>query len=45
MFTIYSPMFGCIGRYATANDAQVAIRYLPYSVRQQAMVSTIKEAA
>lgn len=44
-FTIFAPTIGYIGQYATAIDAQSAMRYLPYSVRQNATISEIGQIA
>lgn len=37
-FTIYAPSIGHIGQYATTDEAQAAIRFLPYSVRHEATI-------
>lgn len=37
-FSIYIPDEGLIGDYATVAEAETALHYLPYSVRQQATI-------
>lgn len=37
-FTIYAPSIGHIGQYTTSDEAQAAIRYLPYSIRREAVI-------
>lgn len=37
-FSIYIPGEGLIGDYATVSEAETALHYLPYSVRQRATI-------
>lgn len=37
-FSIYIPGEGLIGDYATVTEAETALHYLPYSVRQRATI-------
>lgn len=37
-FSIYVPGEGLIGDYATVAEAETALHYLPYSVRQRATI-------
>lgn len=37
-FSIYIPSKGLIGDYATVAEAETALHYLPYSVRQKATI-------
>ncbi len=37
-FSIYVPGEGLIGDYATVTEAETALHYLPYSVRQRAEI-------
>lgn len=37
-YTIHTPSIGVIGRYATIDEAQAAMRYLPFSIRTTATI-------
>lgn len=37
-FSIYVPGEGLIGDYATVTEAETALHYLPYSIRQRATI-------
>ena len=37
-YTLTAPSIGIIGKYATATEAQAAMRYLPYTIRTTATI-------